>query len=129
MFFYSATKRKMQSRYYDMTEMDLFSHIKNYSMKCDFADHRKKKRYKKSLPNKSNGFYKILWIFKQFLVEKKNEKLEKKDEIIHRKQIQIENMMQALLHARKKLFGPSSEVTRKDIEQMELFPETEQLAK
>lgn len=62
-------------------------------------------------------------------LKQKNEEIEKKDEIIRRQQIQIENMIQALLHARKKLFGPSSEVTRKEINQMELFPETEQLAK
>ncbi len=47
----------------------------------------------------------------QVKIEKQQEELEKKDELIRKKEIQIENMIQALLHARKKLFGRSSEVT------------------
>ena len=35
------------------------------------------------------------------------------DDRIRKQNIQIENMIQALLHARKKLFGPSTEITRK----------------
>ena len=53
------------------------------------------------------------------LVEKQKEKLAVKDETIEKQKvqiekqkIQIENMIQALLHARKKLFGPSSEISR-----------------
>ena len=53
------------------------------------------------------------------LVEKMQEELAAKDEIIEKQnsqleklQIQIENMIQALLHARKKLFGPSTEAMK-----------------
>lgn len=63
------------------------------------------------------------------LVQQQKEELEKKDEIIRKQQIQIESMMQALLHARKKIFGPSSEAKQKEVDQMEIFPETEELAK
>ena len=35
------------------------------------------------------------------------------DDRIRKQNIQIENMIQALLHAKKKLFGPSTEITRK----------------
>ncbi len=52
------------------------------------------------------------------LVEKQKEELAAKDEIIEKQNqviekqsIQIENMIQALLHARKKLFGRSTEAT------------------
>ena len=53
------------------------------------------------------------------LVKKQQEQLAEKDEIIERQnsqlekqQIQIETMVQALLQARKKLFGPSTEATK-----------------
>lgn len=36
-------------------------------------------------------------------------------------------MVQALLHARKKIFGPSSEVTRKIDGQMSLFPDEQKI--
>lgn len=62
------------------------------------------------------------------LVKKQQEELAQKDEIIQKQQIQIENMMQALLHARKKLFGPSTEVTPETPEQLKLFETTEKLA-
>lgn len=48
---------------------------------------------------------------------------------IEKQRIQIENMVQALLHARKKLFGPSSEVTSQVEGQMNLFETTLELAK
>ena len=38
-----------------------------------------------------------------------------RDEKIRKQNIQIDNMIQALLHARKKLFGPSTEVTQEVI--------------
>ena len=38
----------------------------------------------------------------QVKIEKQQAELEKKDELIRKKDIQIENMIQALLHARKK---------------------------
>lgn len=43
------------------------------------------------------------------LVKKQEEQLKAKDELIKKQNIQIENMTQALLHARKKFFGASSE--------------------
>lgn len=57
----------------------------------------------------------------------KDEIIQKKDEIIRKKDLQIENMIQALLHARKKLFGASTEVTQID-GQMNLFETTKELA-
>ena len=62
----------------------------------------------------------------QVKIEKQQEELEKKDEIIRKKEIQIEHMIQALLHARKKLFGRSSEVTEG---QLCLFETNQELAK
>ena len=59
-------------------------------------------------------------------IEKQQEELEKKEELIRKKEIQIENMIQALLHARKKLFGRSSEVTEG---QLCLFETNQELAK
>lgn len=44
-------------------------------------------------------------------LSEKDNMLREKDEVIRRQQIQIENMTQALLHARKKMFGRSSEVS------------------
>ena len=58
----------------------------------------------------------------------KDSMLREKDEIIRRQQIQIENMTQALLHARKKIFGKSSEVST-GYEQLCLFEETTELTK
>ena len=60
--------------------------------------------------------------------KKQKLQLSEKDEIIRRQQIQIENMTQALLHARKKMFGKSSEVST-GYEQLCLFEETTELAK
>lgn len=62
------------------------------------------------------------------LVKKQQLQLSEKDEVIRRQQIQIENMTQALLHARKKMFGRSSEVST-GYEQLCLFEETAELAK
>ena len=62
------------------------------------------------------------------LVKKQKLQLSEKEEIIRRQQIQIENMTQALLHARKKMFGSSSEVST-GYEQLCLFEETTELAK
>ncbi len=59
-------------------------------------------------------------------IEKQQAELEKKDELIRKKDIQIENMIQALLHARKKMFGRSSEVTEG---QLCLFETNQELAK
>lgn len=50
-----------------------------------------------------------------------------RDEKIRKQNIQIDNMIQALLHARKKLFGPSTEVTQAD-GQLSLFEFVQELA-
>ena len=50
-----------------------------------------------------------------------------RDEKIRKQSIQIDNMIQALLHARKKLFGPSTEVTQTD-GQLSLFESVQELA-
>ncbi len=69
------------------------------------------------------------------LVKKLQEQLAEKDEIIEKQnsqlekqRIQIENMIQALLHARKKLFGPSTETTKQIEGQLFLFEEAQKLA-
>ena len=65
----------------------------------------------------------------RLLVEKQKELLEEKQRIIDKQNIQIENMIQALLHARKKLFGPSTEVSVQTEGQMSLFESVQELAK
>lgn len=45
-----------------------------------------------------------------------------------KQQIQIENMVQDLLHAHKKLFGPSTEATKQTEGQLFLFEEAQRLA-
>lgn len=63
------------------------------------------------------------------LVEKQKEELAAKDQIIEKQNIQIENMIQALLHARKKLYGASTEVTKQADGQLSLFESVQELAK
>lgn len=63
------------------------------------------------------------------LVEKQKEELVAKDQIIEKQNIQIENMIQALLHARKKLYGASTEVTKQVDGQLSLFESVQELAK
>lgn len=63
------------------------------------------------------------------LVAKQKEELEQKDRVIEHQNIRIENMIQALLHARQKLFGKSTEVTEQIPGQMNLFSTTQDLAK
>lgn len=53
---------------------------------------------------------------------------EKQAHIIEKQNIQIDNMIQALLHARKKLFGPSTEVSRQVDGQLSLFESVQELA-
>ena len=65
----------------------------------------------------------------RLLVEKQKALLEEKQRIIDKQNIQIENMIQALLHARKKLFGPSTEVSVQTEGQMSLFESVQELAK
>lgn len=64
----------------------------------------------------------------QTLVKKQQEELAEKDQIIKKQNIQIENLMQALLHAKKKLFGPSTEVTKQEDGQLSLFETLPELA-
>jgi transposase len=66
---------------------------------------------------------------KNIALIKKDEELAKKDKIIEQQNIRIENMIQSLLHARKKLFGASSEVTKQIEGQINLFESNEELAK
>ena len=61
-------------------------------------------------------------------LENKNKIIEKQDAKIRKQNIQIDNMIQALLHARKKLFGPSTEVSKQVDGQMSLFDSNQELA-
>ena len=54
--------------------------------------------------------------------------IEERDEKIRKQNIQIDNMIQALLHARKKIFGPSTEVSRQVDGQLSLFEPVQELA-
>jgi Transposase and inactivated derivatives len=63
------------------------------------------------------------------LVGKQKEELAAKDEIIAKQNIRIENMVQALLQARKKLFGSSTETSKNLDGQLSLFEKTQELAK
>lgn len=56
-------------------------------------------------------------------IEKQNVQIEKKDKLIEAQRIQIENMIQALLHARKKIFGSSSEKTDGQLSLLESIKE------
>lgn len=58
----------------------------------------------------------------------KDKIIEAKDKIIEKQNIQIENMIQALLHAQKKMFGSSSEVTTQIEGQLSLFENLKALA-
>lgn len=61
-------------------------------------------------------------------IQAQDAQIEKQNAQIEKQGIQIENMIQALLHARKKLFGPSTEA-RKQVEgQLFLFEEAQKLA-
>ena len=62
------------------------------------------------------------------LVAKQKEELAAKEQLIEKQNIQIENMIQALLHARKKLFGSSTEATKQVEGQMSLFDSVQKLA-
>lgn len=64
----------------------------------------------------------------QQVLDRQKEALESKDKIIEKQNIQIDNMIQALLHARKKLFGSSTEVTKAVDGQLSLFENAQELA-
>ena len=57
-------------------------------------------------------------------IEKLKQLIAQKDEVIQKQSVQIENMMQALLHARKERFGAKSEASVPG--QMSLFSDAEQ---
>ena len=63
---------------------------------------------------------KALLAEKENIIKKQSLELEKKDKLIERQRIQIDNMIQALLHARKKMFGASTEKSTAH-DQMTLF--------
>lgn len=65
---------------------------------------------------------------KNQIIEKQNIQIEKQNIQIERQNIQLENMIQALLHARKKMFGPSTEVSGQVKGQLSLFETTQSLA-
>lgn len=71
---------------------------------------------------------KLVEIQKIEIAEKEKDIL-KKEQVIEKLNIQVENMLQALLHARKKLFGVSSETTKLIEGQQSLFETTGELAK
>ena len=64
---------------------------------------------------------------KDLLIEKQTAKIESQEKLIEKQRIQIDNMIQALLHARKKIFGASSEKSQVD-GQMSLFDSVQELA-
>ncbi len=64
---------------------------------------------------------------KELIIAKQIVELEKNEKLIKKQQIQIDNMIQALLHTRKKLFGSSSEKTQID-GQLSLFESINELA-
>lgn len=61
-------------------------------------------------------------------LEASRKAIEERDEKIRKQNIQIDNMIQALLHARKKIFGPSTEVSRQVDGQLSLFESVQELA-
>ena len=68
---------------------------------------------------------------KDQIIDKQTEQLEERDARIEKLNIRLENMIQALLHARKKLFGPSTECTKQVEGQLSLsiFETSQELAK
>lgn len=63
----------------------------------------------------------------QLQIQKQDEKIGKQEETIKKQEHQIEIMMQALLQARKKMYGKSSEVTNHISGQLSLFDTTNEL--
>ena len=59
-------------------------------------------------------------------IERLKQLIAQKDEVIQKQSVQIENMMQVLLHARKESFGAKSEASIPG--QMSLFSDAEQEA-
>lgn len=64
---------------------------------------------------------------KDLLIEKQTARIENQEKLIEKQRVQIDNMIQALLHARKKIFGASSEKGQMD-GQMSLFDSVQELA-
>lgn len=61
------------------------------------------------------------------LLAEKEQLIADQNKLIEKQRIQIENMIQALLHARKKIFGTSSEKSQTD-GQLSLFESVQELA-
>ena len=68
-------------------------------------------------------------VAKERIIEEQSIRIEKQNIQIEKQNVQIENMIQALLHARKKLFGSSTETTKQIEGQLSLFEDMQQLAK
>lgn len=68
---------------------------------------------------------------KDQIIDKQTEQIEERDAWIEKLNIRLENMIQALLHARKKLFGPSTECTKQVEGQLSLpiFETSQELAR
>lgn len=64
---------------------------------------------------------------KEGIIKKQDARIEQQNAKIKAQEIQIENMIQALLHARKKMFGASTETTQVD-GQLSLFDNVTDLA-
>lgn len=70
----------------------------------------------------------VLAVKQQQELARKDQTIEAQKAQIEKQKIQIENMIQALLHARKKLFGPSTEVSKHVDGQLSLFDAEQKLA-
>ena len=69
----------------------------------------------------------VLLAEKETELKNKDLLIEKQSKLIEKQRIQIDNMIQALLHAKKKIFGSSSEKSQMD-GQMNLFDSVQELA-
>lgn len=66
---------------------------------------------------------------KDQLIKEKDGRIEQLDKRVRQLDIQVDNMIQALLHARKKMFGPSTEAKGQIEGQLSLFESVQTLAK
>lgn len=72
------------------------------------------------------SFQQVEWLLQG--LEANKQLIEERDERIRKQNIQIENMIQALLHARKKRYGSSTEVTGQVDGQLSFFETVQELA-
>lgn len=66
---------------------------------------------------------------KDRIIKEKDERIEQLDKRVRQLDIQVDNMIQALLHTRKKMFGPSTEAKGQIEGQLSLFDFVQTLAK